>query len=89
MDQVIGNRRIAGNFDKFRLRRFVERLIDMNEVEIHDEPVALAEMSGFIEATSKAVLFRNVGPEQHEVVAAVSCQLLPEIGSGKTDRLGR
>jgi 3-octaprenyl-4-hydroxybenzoate carboxy-lyase len=27
MDQVIGNRRIAGDFDKFRLRRFVERLI--------------------------------------------------------------
>jgi 2,5-furandicarboxylate decarboxylase 1 len=72
MDQVVGNRRTAGDFDKFRLRRFVERLIDMDEVEIHDEPVALAEMSGFIEATSKALLFRKIGPERHEVVAAVS-----------------
>jgi 2,5-furandicarboxylate decarboxylase 1 len=71
-DQVVGSCRIAENFDKFRLRRFVERLIGMGEVEIHDEPVALAEMSGFIDATSKALLFRKIGPEQHEVVATVS-----------------
>jgi 3-polyprenyl-4-hydroxybenzoate decarboxylase len=28
-------------------------------------------MSGFIDATSKALLFRKIGPERHEVVAAV------------------
>jgi 2,5-furandicarboxylate decarboxylase 1 len=72
MDQVVGSCRIAGDFDKLRLRRFVKRFIDMDAVEIHDEPVALAEMSGFIDATSKALLFRKIGPEQHEVAAAVS-----------------
>jgi hypothetical protein len=72
MEQIVGNHRIAADFDKFRLRRFVERLVDMDEVEIHDEPVALAEMSGFIEATSKALLFRRIVPERHEVVVAVS-----------------
>jgi UbiD family decarboxylase len=60
------------NLDKFRLRRFVERLIDMGEVEIHDEPVPLAELSRIIEASPKAVLFRKAGPEQVEVVAGVT-----------------
>ncbi len=27
------------DMEKYRLRRFVARLIDMGEVEIHDEPV--------------------------------------------------
>ncbi len=58
--------------DKFRLRRLVERLIEIGEVEIHDEPVALSEMSPMIEATTKALLFRKAGPEQSEVVGAVS-----------------
>ena len=72
MDQVVNKSRISWNPDKFRLRRLVERLIDMGEVEIHDEPVALSEMSPIIEATQKAVLFKKAGPEQHEVVGAVS-----------------
>ncbi len=29
------------DFDKFRPRRFVERLIDLDEVETHEQPVAL------------------------------------------------
>ena len=29
------------DMEKYRLRRFVDRLIDMGEVEIHDEPVPL------------------------------------------------
>ena len=34
---------LASNIDveKYRLRRFVERLVDMDEVETHDEPVPL------------------------------------------------
>ena len=59
------------DFDKFRLRRMVERLLDMGEVEVHDEAVGLSELSPIIESTTKAVLFRNAGPEKHEVVAAV------------------
>jgi UbiD family decarboxylase len=59
------------DFDKFRLRRFVERLVDMGEVDIHDEPVALADLSRMIETTPKATLFRDAGPEHHEIVGAV------------------
>jgi UbiD family decarboxylase len=58
--------------EKFRLRRFVERLEEMDELEIHDEPVALADLSPIIEASPKAVLFRKAGPEGLELVANVS-----------------
>src|SRR5579864_9290336 len=71
MDQVVSKSR-TWNPDKFRLRKLVDRLVDMGEVEIHEEPVALAEMSPMIEATSKALLFKKAGPEQQEVVGAVS-----------------
>lgn len=64
--------RTTADFDKFRLRRFVERLVDMDEVEVHDEPVPLSQISPIIEATPKAVLFRKTGPEQVEMAAAVS-----------------
>ena len=60
------------DFEKFRLRPFIKKLIDIGEVDVHEEPVALAEMSGIIEQTSKAVLFKKAGAEQYEVVAAVS-----------------
>ena len=59
------------DFEKFRLRPFVEKLIGMGEVEIHDEPVALANLSAIIEATPKATLFKKAGPQQYELVAAV------------------
>ena len=60
------------DFEKFRLRTFVNRLIDMDEVEIHDEPVTLTGLSAIAEPTPKAVLFRNAGPEQIELVAKVA-----------------
>src|SRR5437773_5162956 len=57
------------DLDKFRLRRFVERLVDMGEVEIHDEPVPLTGLGAIIEGTGKALLFKRAGPEQLEIVA--------------------
>ena len=60
------------DFEKFRLRPFVKKLIEIGEVEIHEEPVALAEISEIVEKTPKAVLFKKAGAEQYEVIAAVS-----------------
>jgi 2,5-furandicarboxylate decarboxylase 1 len=62
----------AIDFDKFRLRRFVERLAEIGELQVHDEHVSLADLSAVIESTPKAVLLRNVGPEGLEIIAAVS-----------------
>jgi UbiD family decarboxylase len=57
------------DFDKYRLRNFVDRLIDIGEVEVHDKPVPLTGLSAIIEGTDKAVLFKKAGPEQVELVA--------------------
>jgi 2,5-furandicarboxylate decarboxylase 1 len=57
------------DFAKYRLRSFVERLIELGEVEVHDRPVPLTELSPIIERTAKAVLFKRAGPEQVELVA--------------------
>ena len=60
------------DFEKFRLRPFVDRLIEIGEVEVHEQPVSLSRLSAIIEATPKATLFRSVGPQKFEMVAAVS-----------------
>src|SRR5580693_3084328 len=65
----MGNAPSAIDFDKYRLRSFVEHLIDLGEVEVHDRPVPLTGLSPIIEGTGKAVLFKKAGPEQVELVA--------------------
>ena len=57
------------DMERYRLRRFVDRLIDLGEVEIHDRPVPLAGLAAVIEGTRNAVLFKKAGPEQAEIVA--------------------
>jgi UbiD family decarboxylase len=57
------------DFDKYRLRSFAERLVELGEVEVHEKPVPLTELSPIIERTDKAVLFKKAGPEQVELVA--------------------
>jgi len=61
----------AIDFDKFRLRPFVQRLIELGEAAVHHNPIALAELSAAIAATPKAVLFKDAGAEHFEIVAAV------------------
>src|SRR5262245_64850859 len=60
------------DLDKFRLRRFVERLIELGEVVIHRDPIALAELSAAIASTPKAMLFKDAGPDHLEMIAALS-----------------
>ena len=60
------------DLDKFRLRNFVNKLNEIGELEIHDEPVALADLSHAIEANPKAKLFKNAGPEGYEIAAATA-----------------
>ena len=67
-----GGEAMAGiDFEKFRLRRFVDHLISIGEVDIHDRPIALADISAVIEASPKATLFKDAGPEHFEIVGAV------------------
>ena len=80
----------AVDMQKFRLRRFVECLIDMGEVDIHDEPVPLTALSRVIEGTARVQLFRKAGPEQVEIVAktAGSRKRLAAAFATAEDKLG-
>ena len=40
--------------EKYRRRRFVEQLIELGELEVHDEPVPLVGLSPIIEGTADA-----------------------------------
>jgi 2,5-furandicarboxylate decarboxylase 1 len=64
-------KRAGGEFDfeKYRLRRFVDTLTEIGEVEVRREPVPLIGVAGAIEGTAKAVLFKQVGPERIEMIA--------------------
>ncbi len=59
------------DLERFRLRNFIDRLQQIGAVEVHDEALDLADLSGIIEASEKAVLFRAAGPERFEIVAGV------------------
>src|SRR5512144_3228887 len=59
------------DFDRFRLRRFVESLPD-GERETHDEPLDLVDVAPILEGNPRAVMFRAVGPERQELVANVA-----------------
>lgn len=71
MQQSVENAGGAPDTEKFRLRGFVERLLGHDQVEVHDEPVPLIRMAGYLDGNEKAVLFRKAGPEQSEVVGNV------------------
>jgi 2,5-furandicarboxylate decarboxylase 1 len=62
----------AAELDRFRLRGFVESLPEGEELETVREAVDLADVAGVLEGNPKAVLFRAVGPERHELVGNVT-----------------
>jgi 2,5-furandicarboxylate decarboxylase 1 len=59
------------DFDKFRLRTFVNKLKEMGEVEVVDRPVELPDLCAAIEPSDKALLFKQVGPEKYEMIAGL------------------
>lgn len=59
------------DLEKFRVRTFVERLVELGEVDIYDAPVPMRDLSALIESTPRAKLFRSVGPERFEMVSNI------------------
>jgi UbiD family decarboxylase len=59
------------DFDRFRLRRFVEGLAASGELDTRAEPMDLADLAEVLEGNPKAVLFRAAGPERQELVGSV------------------
>src|ERR1700730_8660560 len=58
----------AVDFDRFRLRRFVEELAATGELEGSTGPTRLADIARALEANPKAVLFETVGREGFPLV---------------------
>ena len=61
----------VADFDRFRLRRFVEAL-GPDELDTREKPTDLADVADVFEGNPKAVLFRAVGPERQELVGNVT-----------------
>src|SRR5438552_19208984 len=59
------------DFDRFRLRRYIESLAGTGELDTRNEPVDLAGIAEVMEGNQKAVLFRSAGPEKAELVGNV------------------
>jgi UbiD family decarboxylase len=58
--------------EKFRLRRFVEKLAAIGEVEAYHAPVALGALAEWVENATKLAHFHAVGPERFEMVSGVN-----------------
>ena len=57
--------------EKFRLRHFVEKLVQQGECTVHDDPIDLIDVASVLDCNPNAVWFRSVGPEKTELVGNV------------------
>jgi UbiD family decarboxylase len=57
--------------EKFRLRHFVEKLVQEGECVVHESPIDLIDVAGVLDCNPHAVWFRAVGPERTELVGNV------------------
>ena len=78
----------AADTERFRLRRFVERLVQLGECDIHDKPIDLVDVAAVLEGNPRATWFKAVGPgeggadrQRHGVAQAA--------GAGARHRRGR
>jgi UbiD family decarboxylase len=57
--------------ERFRLRNFVDQLVELGECEVREKPIDLVDVAGVLEANPRAVLFKAAGPEKAELVGNV------------------
>ena len=57
--------------ERFRLRRFVERLVQLGECEVHDQPIDLIDVGAVLDGNPRATWFKAVGPEKAELIGNV------------------
>lgn len=59
------------DFERFRLRRFMEALVTAGECRVHEKPFDLIDVAGMLDGSEKAVWFKAVGPERAELAGNV------------------
>jgi hypothetical protein len=62
---------MAADTERFRLRRFIERLVQLGECEVHDKPIDLIDVGAVLDGNPKATWFKSVGPEKAELIGNV------------------
>lgn len=70
MDDAIA-RTTELDFDRFRLRNFIDSQIGSGEIDVIDGPQALIDLAGHMDGNPRAVLFRKAGPDAVELVGNV------------------
>jgi 2,5-furandicarboxylate decarboxylase 1 len=68
---AVESQSFAAAFDRFRLRRFVDSL-PADELETRSDAIDLADVAAALEDNPKAVWFKAVGPERHELIGNVT-----------------
>jgi UbiD family decarboxylase len=59
------------DYDRFRLRTFLDALARLGELELHAEPFKLADAGRVLEGNPKAVLFESIGAERQALAGNV------------------
>jgi 2,5-furandicarboxylate decarboxylase 1 len=57
--------------ERFRLRNFVEKLVELGECEVRSEPTELVDIGGVLDGNPRAVHFKSAGPDKAELVGNV------------------
>ena len=57
--------------ERFRLRSFVEKLVDLGECEVRNAPIDLIDVGAVLDGNPRAVHFKSAGPEKAELVGNV------------------
>src|SRR5215475_5752429 len=57
--------------ERFRLRRFVEKLVQLGECEVHDKPIDMVDVAAVLDGNTRATLFKSAGPDKQELVGNV------------------
>ncbi|MES2184593.1 MAG: UbiD family decarboxylase [Pseudomonadota bacterium] len=52
---------MAIDFNRFRLRRFLDTLVAQGECEVHETPIDLVDVAARLESTPRAVWFKSAG----------------------------
>src|ERR1700692_459582 len=68
---VVATNKSAIDTERFRLRNFVEKLVDLGECDVRNEPSDLIDVGGVLDGNPHAVHFKSVGPEKAELVGNV------------------
>jgi UbiD family decarboxylase len=57
--------------ERFRLRNFVAKLVDLGECDVRDEPIDLVDVAAVLDGNPRAVHFKSAGPDKAELVGNV------------------